>query len=309
HQWPIWGQAKLVDFMKKQRDIYKYIHDQTVRMANLGYTPREIAEQLTLPKSLSSNFANRGYYGTVKHNAKAVYQRYFGWYDANPANLDPLPPVDMARRYVETLGGDQALLHKAQLAFDAGDYRWATELLKHLVMASPDFQPGKALLAKAFDQLGYQAESGPWRDVYLSAAFELRNGKTKTGINVADAIGLLRELPLDSFFDSMAARLNGLRADGENLKLNISFTDLDENYVLYIENAVLHHRQAAVDTSANVSLQITHEMFLTMLTGQAGIKDTLMSDDLNVDGSRLDLIRFFRLFDMPDGRFAIVTAD
>lgn len=309
HQWPVWGQERIVAFMKRQRDVYKYIHDQTVRMANLGYTPKEIAERLKMPASLQSDFSNRGYYGTVKHNAKAVYQRYFGWYDANPANLDPLPPASAGKRYVKALGGAEAVLSQAGAAYGDGDYRWVAELLNHLVMAQPDNQEARALLAKAYDQMGYQAESGPWRDVYLSAAYELRNGKTQDGINVADAVGMLRALPLDTFFDSMAARLNGLRAEGKDLKIAFRFTDLDEGYVLWLENAVLHHRKARAEEDVNATLKLTHEMFLAMSTGQLGLKETLMSDDLDVDGSRLDLIAFFRLFDKFDGRFAIVTPD
>lgn len=309
HQWPVWGQARIQGFMKRQRDVYKYIHDQTVRMANLGYTPKEIAEQLKMPQSLRSDFSNRGYYGTVKHNAKAVYQRYFGWYDGNPANLDPLPPVAAGKRYVKALGGADAVLSQASTAYADGDYRWVAELLNHLVMAQPDNPDARALLAKAYDQMGYQAESGPWRDVYLSAAYELRHGKTKTGINVADAIEMLRVLPLDTFFDSMAARLNGLRAEGKDLKINFNFTDLQENHVLWLENAVMHHRKMPLAEDADATLSLTHEVFLAMATDQLGLKDTLLSDDLEVDGSRLDLIGFFRLFDKFDGLFAIVTPD
>ncbi|MGJ8669675.1 MAG: alkyl/aryl-sulfatase [Oceanococcus sp.] len=309
HQWPIWGQQKMLSFMSKQRDIYQYIHDQTLRMANLGYTPNEIAERMTLPKSLQSDFANRGYYGTIKHNAKAVYQRYFGWYDANPANLDPLPPAEAGQRYVQVMGGAAAVISQAKESFGAGEYRWTAQLLNHLVMAEPDNADAKSLLATTYDQLGYQAESGPWRDVYLSAAYELRHGKTKTGINIADAVGLLRELPMDTFFDSMAARLNGLRADGETFKVNFNFTDLKENHVLHIENAVLHHRLSPLAADADVTLNLTHELFLGLVSQQLGLKDTLMSDELKVEGSRLDLIRFFRLFDQPDGRFAIVTPE
>lgn len=309
HQWPLWGRERIVDFMKKQRDIYKYIHDQTLRMANLGYTPREIAERLRMPASLQQEFANRGYYGTLKHNAKAVYQAYFGWYDGNPVNLDPLPPSDAGTRYVELLGGADGVMDKATAAYQAGEYRWAAELLNHLVFAQPEHEQARALLARAYDQLGYQAESGPWRDVYLSGAYELRHGKVKQGTALADAVALLREIPRQQFFASMAARLNGLRAEEAAFKVNFTFTDLNENHVLWIENAVLHHRKAAPDASADATLALTHELFLKLIIGQAGLKDTLMSDDLAVEGSRLDLLRFFRLFDNPDGTFAIVTPD
>ncbi len=309
HQWPMWGKARLQAFMKQQRDVYKYIHDQTLRMANLGYTPREIAEKLKMPASLEQSFANRGYYGTVKHNAKAVYQRYFGWYDGNPANLDPLPPSQAGRRYVDLLGGAANVLSKAQEAFDDGDYRWVAELLSHLVFADPGNAGARALLAETYDQLGYQAESGPWRDVYLSAAYELRHGTTRRSLYMGDARDLLREIPRRKFFDSMAARLNGPRAEGQQITVKFHFSDLNETYLLDIENAVMHHRKVARDTPADASLSLTHELFLDMVIGDIGLRETILSDDLDVSGNRLDLIKFFRLFDKPDGRFAIVTPD
>lgn len=311
HQWPLWGNARIVDFMKVQRDTYKYVHDQTVRMANLGLTPREISEQLVMPDALEQQFFNRGYYGTVKHNAKAVYQHYFGWYDANPANLDPLPPQPAAEKYIAAMGGIAAVLTQMQQAFDQGDYRWAAELGNHAVFAEPKNAEARALLAKTYDQLGYQAESGPWRDVYLSAAFELRHGSPKVGTDLSDALDLLRAIPLHKFFDSMAARLNGPKAAGKSMTVNFVFTDRGEGHHLWLENAVLHHealRDAAnTPQTADVTLNISHELFLKMAVGQAGLKDTLLSDELDIDGSRIDLVRFFALFDKPDGKFAIVT--
>ncbi len=306
HHWPLWGNDEIMDFLKKQRDGYKYIHDQTVRMANLGYTSREIAEELTLPSSLETSFANRGYYGTVKHNAKAVYQFYFGWYDGNPANLDSLPPVDAGKKYVDAMGGAQAVLNQASQAYDKGEYRWAAELLNHLVFAEPDNSDARATLAKTYDQLGYQAESGPWRDVYLSAAFELRHGGPDVGADMVGAIDLLRAIPLHKFFESMAARLNGPKADGEELSINFVFTDRGEGFHLWLENAVLHS-EPLTDQAADATLNLTHELFLKMAINQAGIKDTIMSDDLQLEGSKLKLIKFFSLFDKPEGKFAIVT--
>lgn len=305
HHWPLWGQGEIRHFLSSQRDTYKYIHDQTLRMANNGLTSREIAEQLQLPESLAKTFSSRGYYGTVKHNAKAVYQFYFGWYDANPANLDPLPPEPAAKKYVAALGGAEAVMAQADAAFAQGDYRWAAELLNHLVFAQPDFAPGKALLAQTYDQLGYQAESGPWRDVYLSAAYELRHGDPEQGVDMSTAIDLMREIPLHKFFDSMAVRLNGPKAEGKDLKINIAFSDKGQAFHLWLENAVLHS-EVYQGQPADATLNLSHELFLGMVTGKASIKDTLLSDELSIDGSRLDLIKFFSLFDKPDGKFAIV---
>jgi len=307
HHWPIWGKARINDFLEVQRDTYKYIHDQTVRLFNQGLTPGEIAEVIELPASLQQEFHNRGYYGTLRHNARAVYQNYLGWYDGNPANLNPLPPVEAGRRYVELAGGAPALLQNAQASYDKADYRWAAELLNHLVFADPANIQAKSLLAACYDQLGYQAESGPWRDVYLSAALELRHGPPDQGLNIAAMADVLRQTPVRRFFDSMAVRLNGPDAEGVTLSVNFVFTDLGESYLLDIGNAVLHHRPSTPDSPADATLKLTHEMFLSMLTGKAGLKDLLLSDQIELEGSVLDLGKFFSLLDKPDGRFNIVT--
>ena len=307
HHWPIWGNERIVDFLKKQRDLYKYIHDQTMRLANAGYTPREISEQIELPPTLSNFFSNRGYYGTLQHNSKAVYQAYFGWYDGNPANLNPLPPRSSAIRYIDYMGGADQVLTKAKTSFDKGDYRWVAEVLNHLVFAEPDNVRAKALLANTYDQLGYQSESGPWRNVYLSAAYELRHGVPQKGINIANKLDLLKRTPLSRFFDTMAVWLNGPDAEGKHMVVNIIFTDINESYVLTLENSVLHHRKTDPDPDANATLKLTHELFLKMAIGKAGIKDTIFSDDLETSGSRIDLVRFFLLFEKPEAKFNIIT--
>lgn len=313
HHWPIWGQQKIQYFLTQQRDSYKFIHDQTVRFMNAGMTPGEIAERIELPPTLAQNFSNRGYYGTVKHNSRAVYQGYMGWYDGNPAHLDPLPKSESAALYVKLAGGAQAMLQQAQNSFDQGNYRWSSELLNHLVFAqsgsSTEQQQAKELLASSYDQLGFQAESGPWRDVYLSAAKELRDGKTKTGIDTAIMKDVLLQTPVANFFDSLAVRLKAEDAEDKSWRIQINFSDLNQQHYLWLENAVLHHRPARASDSSDASLTLTHELFVNMLIGRAGIKDTLFSDDLEIDGSTLDLVRFFSLFEQPDATFAIVTAD
>lgn len=307
HHWPVWGAERINALMKEQRDTYLYIHDQTLRLANQGYGPRDIAEQLSLPQSLQTHYWNRGYYGTLKHNVKAVYQMYFGWYDANPANLDPLPRVDGAKHYVEFMGGSAAILGKAQASFDQGDYRWVAEVLNHLVSAEPDNTQAKALLAQTYDQLGYRAESSAWRNVYLSGAYELRHGATKQGTDLAAASGLLEQTGAEQFMQMFAVALNGPKADGVELTLNISFSDLQTNYVLNIENSVLHAHQGAPDPKANATLSLTRPLLVKIISKQAGIKDLLGSPDMQVDGSLIDLVRFFALLDKPDLVFPIVT--
>ena len=307
HHWPVWGAPRIRDFIVRQRDAYRYIHDQTVRGMNAGLTAPEIAEQLRLPRSLSDWLNVRGYYGTVRHNAKAVYQHYLGWYDAHPSNLDPLPPVEAARRYVELAGGADRALAQAQKAFDAGDHRWAAELLKHLVLADAKNGAARELLARAFEQLGFRAESAPWRNVYLSGALELRQGPPAQGLPREALLDLLEQTPIERFLEAMAASLNGPRAEGVNLTINLVFSDLKESHVLHVENAVLHHRRAPPAPDAQATLTLTRPLFLRLLLGQAGAKDLVTSDEARVDGSRIDLARFFLLLDKAPGTFPIVT--
>ena len=307
HHWPVWGRQRIVAYLEQQRDTYKFIHDQTVRLFNEGYTSREIAERLELPATLQEGFANRGYYGTVKHNAKAVYQGYLGWYDANPANLDSLPPVQAGRRYVELAGGAEAMLGKAHGAYERGEYRWAAELLSHLVFAQADNAAAKSLLANTYDQLGYQAESGPWRDVYLAAAYELRHGVPSEMVDIATMTDVLRRTPVDKFFQSMSVRLDAEKADGMDMAVAITFSDLQQSYLLSVKNSVMHHRMTPSMMKANASLLLTRDLFVRMLTGDVGLRETLTSDELEVEGSVIDLVRFFTLFSTPDGLFDIVT--
>jgi len=306
HHWPVWGRENVIDYLQKQRDTYQYIHDQTLRMASHGMTPNEISEVMVLPDSLSRSFPNRGYYGTSKHNAKAVYQYYFGWFDGDPAHLDPLPPEEEGKRYVEAMGGADSVFSKAQAAYDKGDYRWAATLLDHLVFAEPSNDKAKGLLARAYDQLGYGAESGPWRDVYLTGAQELRHGVQHLDL-MAAAKDIMKNIPLHMFFSAMATRLNGPKADGKEMTFNFVFKDAGKTFVIHLENAVLHHKEAVADPHADATVTLTRDFWLKLVTKQASIKDLIFSEDLNVDGSRMRLFSFFSLLDDPDGDFAIVT--
>lgn len=320
HHWPMWGNSSITRFLEQQRDVYKFIHDQSVRLLNAGHTPDEIAEQLELPESLSSAFHIRGYYGTVKHNAKAVYQNYMGWYNGNPAKLDPLPETESAKRKVRLMGGGEAILAEAEFRFAAStaldpkevnrEYRWLAELLNILVFAEPDNTAAKNLLAKVYDQLGYQAESGPWRDVYLSAAYELRHGGPREGISPSVMKEVMFHTPVEKFFDSMAVSLNAESAEGKEINLGIHFTDLDKRYILLLKNSVLRYQEAGASggsEAASATLRITHPLFVRMLVGDAGLKETLFSEELSIDGSTLDVLGFFRLFDKQEGVFNIVT--
>jgi len=307
HHWPTWGNAAVIAYLEKQRDTYKFIHDQTLRLANAGYTPREIAEMVELPESLRTSFPNRGYYGTVKHNAKAVYQWYFGWYDGNPANLDPLPPQQAGEKYVAFMGGGEAVLDKARASFDAGEYRWTATVLDHLVFAEPENEAARELLAETYDQLAYQAESAPWRDVYLTAALELRQGTGGTALDISAAARLLRHMPVERFFDSMASRIIGEKAAETDLRVNFVFTDIDRTFALRIANGVLNYREGAADPDADVTLKLTRDLWLRLVVGQAGLRELIFGDDLDIDGSRMALMSFFGLLETPQGAFNIVT--
>jgi alkyl sulfatase BDS1-like metallo-beta-lactamase superfamily hydrolase len=304
HHWPMWGQDNIDLFLRQQRDTYKYIHDQTLRLAYKGATPREIAEQLKLPKSLSQTFHNRGYYGTTSHNSKAVYQYYFGWFDGNPANLNALPPVEAAERYVTAMGGEDSVMNLARTAYEDGDYRWAVELLNHLVFAGSD--AAKALLADSYRQLAYQAESGPWRDMYLSGAQELTQGKTNDGLDLAAAKDLVMHTSVDLFFDAMAAKLKAEKIEGETLSIEFKFKDLGQRYVLWIENSVLHHRRVTDAPATDAQLEISHELFVDLILGIKGLGSVISSDDINVSGSRLKLLQFFSLLEQTTEPFSIV---
>ncbi len=306
HHWPIWGRDEALAYLKKQRDIYKYIHDQTLRLANKGYNKEEIAEQLTLPESLDKDFALRGYYGTVHHNARAVYVKYLGYFDGNPATLHPLPPTAVAERYVAFMGGEDAVVEKAQKCFEEGDYRWVAEVLNHVVMLNAASAPARSLLADTLEQLGYQSESAPWRNFYLSGALELRadiSGSSKFGASE----GMARGIPLTNLFQAMAVRLNGQKAAGITLNLNLNFTDLDEEYLLSIENAVLHAFADRSTESPDATLQMSSIDFKMMMLGVTEAAVLLEEQRLVIDGDILALAKLAELFDQFDRRFPIVT--
>jgi alkyl sulfatase BDS1-like metallo-beta-lactamase superfamily hydrolase len=302
HHWPRWGQGKATAFLAKQRDLYKYVHDQTLRMANHGLTPLEIAEDLKLPPSLASEWYTRGYYGTLNHNAKAVYQRYLGWFDGNPANLHKLPPVEAGRRYVDLAGGAEALLAKARAAFDTGEYRWVAEVVNHLVFADPVSTEARALQADALEQMGYQAESGPWRAFYLTAAMELRNPRPPSVEPRQGAGGQIRALPAEQLLDSLSVRLNGEKAGDRMLAFNLVFEDTGERFAVRVENAVMRHRAGqSVPGAATVRLTRATLASLALAETRLEAAEVAFEDD---DGA---LAAFLALLDRFDFWFEIVT--
>ena len=307
HHWPTWGHDRIITQMEQQQDMYKFTHDQTVRLANLGYTPSEIAERLKLPKSLAGNFHLRGYYGTLSHNSKAVYQHYFGWYQGNPAQLNPLPPEQSSVRYVEFMGGAEAILHKASESMQRGEYRWVAEVLNHLVFAQPDNDAALQMLAYAYRQLGYQAESGPWRDIYLSGALELQSESREQFHDPGLARAFVQQVPLMQFMKALSVRLDAEKAEAELLVINVLFTDQQQNFVLTVRNSVLHYQQLPAANNADASIALTKNLFVDLLLGQVGIQQLLTTDELQVDGSVLKLLKFFSLLGESNDNFNIVT--
>lgn len=306
HHWPKWGRDKAEKFLRKQRDLYKYIHDQTLRLANHGLTPLEIAEEIALPPTLADEWYTRDYYGTLNHNAKAVYQRYLGWFDGNPANLHKLPPVEVGKRYVDLAGGAEALLDKARAAFARGDYRWVAELVNHLVFADPANASARELQADALEQMGYQAESGPWRAFYLTAAMELRHPRPPADAPRQGAAGQLRSLPAEMLLDSLSVRLNGPKTGARHFSFNITFRDVSEKFHLLVENGVFHHFAGRISDKAQASVELTRADLIALVIGEAALKTLIVSKAVTLSGDENAFADWLSLLDRFDFWFEIV---
>jgi alkyl sulfatase BDS1-like metallo-beta-lactamase superfamily hydrolase len=305
HHWPIWGNARIVGFLKKQRDLYKFIHDQSVRLLNEGLTPTEIAEQLKLPPSLANEWFSRGYYGTLSHNAKAVYQFYLGWYDANPADLNPLPRAEAARKQLEYMGGPEAVLKRAREDFAAGQYRWVASVTSQLVFADPANREARDLGADALEQLGYQSEAATWRNAYLLGAAELRRGVPKASPSGANA-ALLKGISIDLAFDVLGVRLNAARAEGRTIVINWTFSDLNQSYVMTLENSALTHISGQPADNADLSLTLTRATFDALTLKQRSFPDAVASGDISFRGNPLKLQELTSLLDEFTPDFEIV---
>ncbi len=266
HHWPTLGTEAIQADLRAQRDVYKYIHDQTLRWMNRGLTMIEVAERVTLPDGLARRFGTRGYYGSVNHNVKAVYQRYMGWYDSNPSNLHPLPPVDAGAKYVEYMGGAENVVSNARRDFLAGNYRWVAQVLNHVVFADPTHQEARNLLADALEQLGYQAESGPWRNEYLSGAYELRGNEPAQVVSSFGSV--IAAMSNSQLLDFLALRLDAEKAAGESLLYNINFTGPDDRYAVSIENSVLFHTRGTSFQSPNLTLTLARDVLNRLLLGE-----------------------------------------
>lgn len=306
HHWPTWGNEEIRELIGSQRDLYKYIHDQTLRLANHGYTMNEIAEQLELPSSLAEVWANRDYYGTLNHNVKAVYQRYLGWFDANPSHLHPLPPVEAAHKYVDFMGGADELLGKAQRSFDAGDYRWTAEVLQHLVFAEPGNAAARQLLADTLEQLGYQAESGPWRSFYLSGAQELRHGVPDMPVPKSATPDVQASMPVEMLLDFTAIRFNPEKGGDFAFALKLSDRPR-EPFDIRVENGVVNYRKGRPSAEVDATLTLDSATFKQIATGALPVADAIAQGKLTLDGDPVKLEQFIGALDKFEFWFPIMT--
>jgi alkyl sulfatase BDS1-like metallo-beta-lactamase superfamily hydrolase len=308
HHWPCWGSERIVTYLEKQRDLYLYLHDQTLRLLNQGHTGPEIAELIELPPSLAEEWHCREFYGSISHNTKAIYQRYMGWFDGNPAHLWEHPPVEGARRYVEFMGGAEAVLEKARASFEDGDYRWVAEVVNHLVFAEPENREARELQAGALEQLGFGAENATWRNFFLIGARELREGISGTPTATAPP-DVLARLTVSQLLDAMAIRLNGPRAGEHDLRIDWHVADPDEQHAITVRNGVLRHRPGSHDPPAEATLLVEREALNQLLLEIAEIGELAESGRLRVEGDGVKLGELLGLLDEPNPGFAIVTPE
>ena len=305
HHWPTWGRERAVEFLGLQRDLYAYLHDQTLRMLNKGLTGPEIAEVMVLPPALENAWHARGYYGSVSHNVKAIYQRYMGWYDGNPAHLWPHPPAEAARRYVDFLGGADTVVAKARSSYEAGDLRWVAEVLNHVVFAQPDHEAARELLADTYEQLGYGAENGTWRCAYLSGAYELRHGGFGTPAATASP-DLLAQLTPGQFFDALAIRVDGPRSWNERVTIDWDLTGTATSYRVMLRNGALSYSTAPQATPADAIVHLPAAALASLAAGETA-PGQLAAAGVQIEGDTSALRRLLTALDAPDPNFAIVT--
>jgi alkyl sulfatase BDS1-like metallo-beta-lactamase superfamily hydrolase len=305
HHWPVWGRQEVRQQLVNQRDTYRFLHDEALHLANQGKTPADLGNATFFPRALQGDFSTHGYYGTLSHNLRGVYNYYLGWYDGNPATLNPLPREQSAARYVAAMGGAKAVLATAQKAYDAGDYRWVAELVNHLVFAQPDNQQARDLQIKALEQLGYQAESGVWRNEYLTAAQELREGVKHFSAS-PQATDLIKAMPLEMIFDFMAVRLDHQKSDGKAVGINLTFTDSGEHYALELSNSVLHNTRDRVLPHPDLSLRMSQPALFKMLVAKVPLAQLVQAGEVKLEGNPAALSFLANMAEF-DPMFKIVT--
>jgi alkyl sulfatase BDS1-like metallo-beta-lactamase superfamily hydrolase len=304
HTWPVWGNGNLVSFIESQRDTYKYLHDQALRLANQGYTPLEAAEIIELPDDLGRKWFNRGYHGTLHHDVRAVYTKELGMWDGDPVSLHPHTPADSASRYVDLIGADQ-IMAEGQRAFDAADYRWAAEILHKLVFADPDNQAARDLQAGAYEQLGYQAEGPQWRYIFLTAAKELREGVQPATFATASPDTILA-MPIDILFDFAAVHVIGDEAAKVDLRIDFAFTDLDQTWTVWVRRGVLNARRGA-SPGTQLTVSGPKAALVGAVLQPAAAGQFAQAGKIQLDGDESVLATFAGLMDTFDPNFNIIT--
>lgn len=301
HHWPTWGQERCLRLLETHRDSYKYIHDQSLRLMNLGYTSIEVAEMMELPPSLGKEWAMRGYYGTWNHGAKAIYQKYLGWFDMNPANLHPLPPEEAAKEYVEFGGGPEEVLSKVKNAYRKGKYRWAAEAGKHLVFAYPENKDALNILADTYEQLGYQCECGTWRCTYLMGAMELRMaaiGQNPSPQTSTVSPALTNVMDDDMFFDFMALHLNGPKAQDEMILIELEQTDRRTKWSLKVKNGVLNFHQNKKYAEFDAHVRLERDDLSHLVLGLKDVDELVRERKMRITGNVEKVRRLFELMDV-----------
>lgn len=304
HHWPVWGEEDVRELWSGQRDLYRVIHDQTVRLANMGHTINEIPDLIQMPDSVASSFANRDYYGTVSHNSRAQYNLYFGFFDGNPANLDPLTPAEEGRQFVDYAGGADVVMRRAAADMKSGDLKQASTALNYLVFADPKNQAAADALADVYTQMAYAAESGPWRNFYLTGAQELRGGIAGLPVPTSANADTIRAVPLTMIFDLMAVRLNPDKTKNGRA-INMILTDTDETAHLFVSGGALHHRMGVTDETAP-TLTIARADFDRILLKDTNMAKLLLSGKAKLSGNPIKVAAFFAQIEEPPFWFEIV---
>jgi len=306
HHWPKWGNARVIEFIEKQRDMYKYIHDQSLRLANQGFDMVEIGEMIKLPDSLAKEWYNRGYYGSLNHNAKSVYNFYLGWFNGNPSTLHSLPRVEASKKEVEYMGGADAILEKAKKDFDEGNYRWVAQALSYLVYAEPNNDLAKNLLADTLEQLGYQTENGTWRNFYLSGSKELREGVHPMTTANTLSPDIISSMPIELFFDYLSIKLNGLKAAENPMNINLNILDQNKKYYIQIKNGVLNYFSNKNNKDADFTVEIARKDLNSLIIGKTTLDDLAKAGKLSIQGELSDFQKFLSLFDQFTPWFNLV---
>jgi alkyl sulfatase BDS1-like metallo-beta-lactamase superfamily hydrolase len=306
HHWPIWGKERISDHLVKQSAAYKYINDQSIRLANSGYDMIEAAEMLKLPEALQSEWSLRGYYGTTNHNVKAAIDKQFGWYNGNPATLHPLPRVPAAKKYVDYMGGADAIIKKAKADYAKGDYRWVMQVLMQVVYADPSNMEARNLMADASEQLGYQSEAGTWRGWYLSAAKDLREGVKQLPVLGFASPDTVSAMPYELFFDYLSIRLNGPKAEGKTIKLNLDFPDTKDKYLLVVQYGVLQYHKDQQAKDADATLTMSRDTLNQIIAGKLKVEQGVTKGTIKLDGDAKKFEEFVSLLDTFDPWYQVV---